>query len=430
MPGLYGDGTYGDGTYGGAPLEAPAIFSVQRAVYTLEAAWNAYNAGIFTFDFSTFDGLDTLGVSPFDIRFTGPNDDLSQFFAGGNVIRGRNNTRDVIYQGGANLDVRDRAGLLNPENAASPLYGQLEDRLHPIRLRGMVAGITYGIFYGWIRRSAWQPNGRKGTARLECVDLFWWLERASPIIAATSPTTTGAAIGKILDSIDWIDPSSRSLDTGDAIPGFSADGTKTGLQLIQELLEAERGAFYIDGDGVATYRDRVARVTMTSAATLIDTMTNLSPGVDFESVRSRVTVKRSQNGYTATATDDPARRKVGLADETIETPYLSSDTNAEDLAAFMLTQLKTPREPVYDMTIDNRTSDLLTQLLARDLVDRITVAGDRADVAGDYHIDQIEHAINGDTGRHTCKWLLSRETTFHPFLFDVSLFDGTDSFIY
>lgn len=427
----YGDGLYGFGSYSGSPASGPGtptVHSVERASYILEVAWNAYSVGIFTFDTSLFDGPDTLGVSPFDIRFTGPNDDLSTIFDGAHVNRGRSNTRDSVLAGAATINLRDRAGLLNPENAASPVYAQLEDRLHPVRLKGTFGGVNYGIFYGWIRSSVWEPNGRKGTARLECVDLFWWLNRATPTIAATGVTTTGAAIALILAAVGWTDPLAQNLDTGDTIPSFVADGKKTALQLIQELLEAERGVFFIDGNGVATYKDRLARVTMTSQATVVDTMSNLTPGVDFETVISRVTVTRTQNSYAAVAVDDPASRKLGFSDEAIETAYLPSDTAADDLAAFMLNQLKTPKEPLFDLTLDNRDASQLTQVLARDLVDQITVVSDRGDVAGDFHIDQIEHQITRD--RHTAVWLCSRELDVSPLLFDTSLFDGTDVFVF
>jgi hypothetical protein len=438
MPGTLGSGTFGSGTFGGpggiGGFDLPfPIHAVARARYTLEAAWSSHALGIFTFDTSTIGGTDTLGVSPFDITFTGPYDNMSSIFDGARVNRGRNNTRDVVLAGGATIDVRDRAGMLNPENVLSPLYGELEDRLHPIRLKATFPAegpdaVTYGIFYGWIRGSTWEPGGRKGTARLECVDLFWWLNRAQPVIAATGVTTTETALGLILDAVGWTDPMLRDLDTGDTIPDFSADGKKTALQLIQELLEAERGMFFINGFGIATYRDRLARATMTSLASVVDTMSALAPGIDFEAVRTRVTVTRTQNAYQAIATDDVTATKRGYDDESIETAYLSSNTAADDLAAFMLSTLKTPKEPLYDVTIDNRTADQLTQVLARDLVDEISVISSRGDVGGNFHIDQIEHTITRD--RHTAVWLCSRETNDHPFLFDVSLLDGSDSLIF
>ena len=93
---------------------------------------------------------------------------------------------------------------------------------------------------------------------------------ARPIIAATGPTTTGAAIGIILDSVGWTEPGMRSLDVGDAIPDFSADGTKTALELIEELLVAERGILFVNGSGVVVYRSRNARASQASLATISD----------------------------------------------------------------------------------------------------------------------------------------------------------------
>jgi hypothetical protein len=433
VAGSYGDGTYGSGSYGdptAAPAAPPSGGLTPKASYTLEIAWNAYSAGIFTFDTSTFDGPDTLGVSPFDFRFTGPNDNMSALFQQAQVIRGSiggaASTRSA--GGSATIELRDPDGICNPDNPLSPLYGQLEDRLHPVRLRGKY-GTTRGIFFGWVRRSVWEPSGRRGTARLECVDLCWWLERANPIIPATGPTTTGAALGLVLDSVGWADPASRDLDTGDIIPNFAADGSKSGLLLVQDLLEAERGTFYPNRDGVATYRDRLSRSVYPSRGEITNTMRAIGPGVDFEDAITRVQVTRTQNAYIATATDDIARRKIGYSDLPIETPYLISDTQADDLAGWLLSQLKTARQPIYDLTIDNRTSDLLEQILDRDLIDRVTVTAARGNItAADFIIDELDQTIT--PFRHSARWVLTRALSTQAFQFDISAFDSADVLVY
>jgi hypothetical protein len=236
----------------------------------------------------------------------------------------------------------------------------------------------------------------------------------------------------------------RDLDVGDTILDFSANlpdsppgtpvtstGTGSGLDLIAGLLEAERGSFYVASTGKATYRSRLSRLAKTSSATITDHMNAMAPGVDFSRALSRVTVKRTQSGYSAVAAADAATlSKIGYADvATIDTPYLLTDPQADALAAWILSQVKTPRPPLRDFTIDGRREDaLLTQILTRELVDRVTVSATRGGTQGDFHIDNLSEVIDG-TG-HTATWLLSRASTVNPIVFDLFQFDSAAQFVF
>src|SRR3954452_22817076 len=127
MPSGYGEGGWGEGGWGGPN-------QVSRAIYNGWVSWQAYNVGLLSFDHSLFDGTDVFGVSPLDVTFGGTYDDISTKIAGWTIKRGRSNNLDTMLAGEATVDVRDPNGLFNPDNASSPLYGQLEDRLHPVKL--------------------------------------------------------------------------------------------------------------------------------------------------------------------------------------------------------------------------------------------------------------------------------------------------------
>lgn len=312
------------------------------------------------------------------------------------------------------------------------LYGQLEDRLHPIKLQSTYSTVKYPRFYGWVDQLTWEPSGRRGITQLHCIDLFYWLDRAMPVIASTGPTTTGAAIGKVLDSIGATDIAMRDLDVGDAIPDFSADGSISGLQIIANLLDAERGVFFVAGTGKGTYRSRLSRLTKTSSATITDHMNAMANGVDFNQAQTRVTVTRTQDSYKSIATADAVTLgKIGYVDAPeISTAYLNSDAQADQLAAWVLSQVKTPRPPMYDFAIDNREDALLAQILQRELIDRITVHAARGGTIGDYYIDSLTETIDRATASHTAEWLLSRASAVAPIIFDTSTFDSGAVFVY
>lgn len=404
--------------------------AVARATYNLKVAWSAYNLGLFTFDVSEFDSTDTLGVSPFDVAFGGPYDDVSALLAGGSWTRGSDDNMNRILAGSAAFQLRDPGGRFNPANPSSPLYGQIESRLHPCQLTATYAGTTYPLFYGWVRGDQSQPGNRRSYAALTCVDLFYWLDRAMPVIASTGTTTTGAAIGLILDAVGWIDPMLRDLDTGDTIPDFSADGSASATDLISGLLQAERGTFFHAGTGKATYRDRLAAFATSSVATIADLMSSIIPAVDFDLIQNRVTVTRSQNSYSAVAVDTDSANRFGFSDlPEITTPYLSTDAQADDLASFILSQVSRPKPPLYALTIDNRESALLTQILAREINDHVTVTESADGSGGDYILQQLQHTLD-ENANHSATYAATRASSLDPILFDTATFDGAAVFEY
>lgn len=411
-------------------LPPGAARRTRHATYTLEVSWEATAQGAFVIGTSTIGGTDTLALSPFDVSFTGDHDDLSSRFRGARFKRGRNDDRTFVLAGEGQAIVRDLDGKLNPENPTSPLHGLLEGRYQPARLRGYLPdGTMFPLFYGFVEKIEWRPYRRDpgaGEAVLTLRDLLLWLNEARPAIAATGPTTTGAAIGRILDAVGWLDPTARLLDTGDPIPDFQADGETTALELIGQLLDAERGVFYIDGAGVAVYEDRLARTIRAPEATIVDQMRSAVPAVDHSRMQNRILVKRTQTGYVAEAIDITSRTLIGNRDlPQIETSYLISDSQADSLASYVLSLLGSPVEPLRDFQIDNRTDELLLQCMARELGDVVTLVAAAASLAGpDYLIEQLEHIISPDRGSHVVTWLLSQHDTITPFTIGVSTLVG------
>jgi hypothetical protein len=424
-------GVYSD--YGPWWLYEVPISGVALASYRCRVAWNTYQLGLVTFGYSRFDYADVFASSPWTATFLGAYDDLSDMLRDAEVEIGRDSYLTTVLGSTARISLRDPTGILNAENADGPLYdsGELTERLHPVRLEGVFAAATFPLYSGWVREINWEPSGRKGYAYLDCVDLTWWLgERCYPIIAATGETTTGAAIGLILDALGWTDSTLRDLDVGDTIPDFSADGSKSGLQLIEELLETERGTFYIAADGTATYRDRSWRQTLDSVAVIEDEMSFVAPGVDFDMAITRARVERLQSGYIAEAVA-PAndQRKFGWNDlPPIATPYLLADAGADSLADWLIWVLSRPRPPMHDVAIDNRTAYQLYQMLARSFGERITLISAQTGLGEDFHIEKLRHTIGGRP-RHTCSMLVSRVIP-KAGQFAVSEFDGADVFVY
>lgn len=406
-------------TAAGQTPRSTAEFLVEMGSFafgTLNVATNDADTGVGVIAIDDTDiGAGVLAEGDWTATFSGPYDNQSGALVSATVTRGRDALLEEMVAGTMTAIIRDASGLFNHANPASPLYGQIDDRMHPVKLRlTNSAGVMQGVYYGLTRQIRWQRSGRKGTATFDCVDLFYWLQRAKPVIASTGPTTTGAAIGLILDSIRWLDPAARTLAVGDSIPDFSADGSKTALDLIGGLLEAERGVFYIDVDGRAVYEDRYARLLRASETSIVDVMTDLQPEVDFDLIQNRVTVSMlDATGdvvYSAVATDDVSVAKIGYSDaDEIQTTYLASTSQADGLAAWILPIVSSPSSPVRDFTVDARDDHLLDSILGLDLVDRLTLSAAAGGTAGDFIVEQlVVTAQNG--GRVSANYVLSAAT--------------------
>jgi hypothetical protein len=314
-----------------------------------------------------FDGTDVFGVSPSTPPSAAPTTTSAQ-----RSPAGRSNEAAPTTSTPCSPAKRDHRhprpdGLFNPDNATSPLYGQLEDRLHPVKLTATYNGVTYGRFYGWVRRFHWEPQGRRGITRLECVDLFYWLDRANPSSPRPGRRRPGAAIGKILDAIGATDMQGCATSTpATRSPTSRADGTKTGLELIQgssrpSAASSSSPAPAKPPTGPARPADEDELAHVRRQVRERRPRRRLGPGLR---PHHRPTRRRHRHR--------PLHRdrvrlvvvaKVGYNDmPTIQTTYLSSNAQADNLAAWILSQ-NVPEAADARLHDRQPRDDLLTQIL-------------------------------------------------------------------
>jgi len=255
---------------------------------------------------------------------------------------------------------------------------------------------------------------------------------------STAASTTGARIGAILDAIDFTDPTLRrggiasdgtrnttGLDVGDTITVSSPDGSKSALALIEELLTAERGVFYIAGDGSATYEERVSRAhRTTSSATLTDAAIKSDPGFQLDKLINRQTVSRldpatgNATGRPQTASDEVSIGLFGVSSgPDISTQFISSNGQAFSLASYIVT-LRSDFETPVVVELDAGDPTSLTQQLERELQDRVTINDSVIGTSGDYIIEAVEHEISEGGNRFITRFTLSRYGDNVPFVFD------------
>lgn len=406
--------------------------------------WEDSPGGIFVLDGSELDSTDVLAGLGAD-QFTGTYDDVTTDVSRGpSITIGRDN-RLAQFQASSCTFTLNRPGepdYYNPNAVAgqSPIAGVTPgfEPMRPVRVRATVDGVTTILWYGYIRSAAWDSTTKETTVQAD--DLFLWLSRVRPTYTAAQAAAAGVvdvatAIGFLLDRAEFTNPDLRDLgESGKTgIPITLADNTagdKTALQLIAELLEADRGAFWVQG-GVATYRARTYVQERDSIATMQSDALRIGSGLDLDRIVNRQRVTRT-GGTAQQENDYGSQQRYGLADgSAIESGYLASDTEAAQLAAFILTGTASPQPPIT-LTLDNDDTTNLERQVGWQVLDRITAPvafsafvfggdtnpaswpsslfGGTSGFGGtqDYHIERIEQAwaVNGNHVRTT--YTLSR----------------------
>jgi hypothetical protein len=386
--------------------------------YGVDVAWGDSVEGLFRIGVSTIGGTDTIGGWPADGAFESVVADVVAF----SVIRGRSDDLGQLMAGTAEVVLRDQSGTYNPVNTGSALSPNVKP-MRPIRVQATYDGTTYGLFYGFILSIESRANPNHPITTFSCADLFSWLAMRYPTISATGSTTTGAAIKAVLDEISW--PTSlQSLDTGDTIPDFSADGTVSSLQLIHNLMDAEMGTFYVDGSGIATFDERFSRWATAASSSTITGADNTLMGWDstnsVDTIFNATTVTRT-GGSAQSDSDSDSISTFGRRDmAALETAYLATDAEALSRARLRVKQYKDPKTPAVATL--RSASSTTADMLARELNQRVTITETFGGTAAkQYWIEQINHMSDvADQNQHQTRWLLSEVPSTGPFIIGVS----------
>ena len=327
------------------------------------------------------------------------------------ITRGRDDVLASMVAGTATIVLHDPDGLYNPLNPSSPLASYLLP-MRRIYVAADNGGDLEYLITGFIRSIEHNPEVGYRETTIEVVDQFVGLDQAHPVIAY--PTTTDD-VGSVLTVVGDLTGAGvftyASAGSTVYIPNSWADGTKSGLTLIEELLAADRGVIYCAKEGGLVYEASATRTGKSSVATITDTMRALRPGVDLDRIGNRAYVTRT-GGEQQFAEDTASQDLYGIRDiGSIESPHLADDTAAADLAEYLVDQFKDPRSPMFALEQMNRDADTMTQIIERELQDRITVVDTLGGTSGDYHIEAIEHEITEGGKWHRCKWILSARGT-------------------
>jgi hypothetical protein len=302
--------------------------------------------------------------------------DVTDKVLGYSVSRGKNRQLDR-YRAGAisvNLDNTDRT--FDPLYSGSPYAGQIIPR-RPIRvtsngIRQIVASIDdWDLQYEAKGRAIATAKGSDGLTQL-----------ANQTLNAATQTAqlSGARIASVLNNpeVNW-PIAQRNLDAGQTTlqADTIADNTNA-LAYIQRITEIEPGAFFIDREGDARFRDRYSYASNGSAVFTDDgtgiPYTNLRVIYGTELLANEVIVER-QSGGTAIASTPNSQEQYGIFNLTIQDALMDSDIGATNLANFLNAKYSQPeyRFEAIDVDLDNVSTEVATTILSLELGDVVQV---------------------------------------------------------
>jgi hypothetical protein len=275
------------------------------------------------------------------------------------IKRGRNILRDTYEAGSATVRIYDQDGRFNPQNTSSDLYGQLTP-LRKLRISATYAGTSYYLFSGYTTTYAYTYDQAENVSYVDitAVDGFrlFNLANITTVTGSANGDDTGERIGKILDTVDF--PNSlRSLETGNSLCQADPATTRTALTAIINAEFSEQGAFYMDAEGQAVFKNR-ANVIASAGGTPIEfnqtgdiPYKNLKFAFDDKLIINQATITRI--GGTAQFAEDTGSvatyfpHSVNYNDLVVQT-----DTDANNIARIYVATRSDTTIRIDEMTVD------------------------------------------------------------------------------
>lgn len=300
---------------------------------------------------------------------------------------GRQNELGRMETGTSHETLKDETSAFDPDNAASPYAGKVIP-MRPLRARVATrTGTIVGLLQHFVER--WPRTMRVGSVytelELTTVDAFDMLAAATLAGKSYAQEATGTRVANVLNDIGW--PAAlRSIDAGDSeavATTFAAGDTTSALDHLLSVADSERGVFYINGDGLATF---VGRHTLavapfsTPQATFSDSptgdeigYTGLVPSYDRDHIANEQRGTREGASTTLAASDATSQTKYGKRTATFDT-LVPTDTELLLQVTDRLAASKDPQNRIESLTVmPGMSVPWWSKVLSLKVGDRITV---------------------------------------------------------
>ena len=325
--------------------------------------------------------------------------------------RGRNLLQDNYESGQATIRVVDPNGDFNPQNTSSPYFGLLQP-LRKIQASAIYGGVTYGLFGGYITEYRYTyPTGQEtGYVTFICYDAFRLMYNSgiTTVTGGTAGQTTAQRVQSILTMIAW-PPAFTSIGTGATTCVVDPGTTRTVLEAIQTAEFTEQGAFYIDENGVATFKGRQFVYDAQAASPTIFNQNGtginyagITFALDDKTIVNKATVTRI-GGTAQTYSDATSIAQYFTRSITATDMLMQSDANALALATAYVTSRKETSIRIETITLDLVTPSYtagVTAALSLDFFDTVDITNEQpggSTIQKKLQVQGIAHNITPNT---------------------------------
>lgn len=403
-----------------------------QITYVVKAVWPDVQATSIQFDVSLFGEGDKF-ADPLVADFTAVDGTVDTI---GNIEsikikRGRDDNLEAFGMGECVITIIDNTGRYNPANASGPLYNKLRPMRQVLVTAQLPDQAEVSLFRGYIRSIDHRAYANQKKTTITCGDLLLYLNKTKPVYSPVGrESTTGESISSILTAATFTYSSLRSIGQGDVIPSPGTSNTATGssaLSQISDLLEIERGDFYVAGNGVVTYSARSSRATKDTFATYKDISGYVIASTDLERVKNKATVTKDVadpgTDIVSTWADGNSVANYGQQDfSEIRSTYLYDAAQTLSLAQWLVAQRANPLATFRGIELTLNALDipasqyaLSTELSSRVFVENTAIG---QTVKG-YFVEAIEHTIQ--VGSHIINY------TLLPIFAEVMVLDRTEA---
>ena len=290
---------------------------------------------------------------------------------------------DQMEAGTMSLVLRDEDRSFDPANGSSP-YAPNVVPVRRIRGRTTYQGTVYDLWHTYIER--WPPqNAQLGYQEIgiTAVDGFDALALAQ-VTGTLAVGYSGAQIDALLDKALW-PKDKRDIEQGQYVMAGQTLSSAA-LGAIQEIAASERGIFFVDSAGIATFHDSAHRGSFprstSSQATFVDS--HLGTGIVYQDLEPSFDKDKIVNDWTVV----PDSSTFGAADQqqvdassvarywrrsSSRSTRLASNADALSQAGNLLNETSQPAQRFDSITVLPTTTAAYVTCLGLRISDRVTV---------------------------------------------------------
>jgi hypothetical protein len=275
------------------------------------------------------------------------------------IKRGRNVNRDVYEAGTCTVRIYDPSGDFNPQNPASPYYGYLTP-LRKLRISATYGGTQYFLFSGYTTDYIYTYDQAENVSYVDinASDGFrlFNLAAINAVTGQASGQDTGTRINKILDTVEF-PISMRLIDTGNTNTQADPATRRTALAAIQNCETSEQGAFYLDPEGNAVFKNRIDTTSSAGGSPIAFNQTggipykNLKFAFDDKLIVNQANVTRI-GGTTQTDTNAASVSTYFPHSVTFSDLVAQTDADCLDIAKIFVATRATTTIRIDEMSID------------------------------------------------------------------------------